>query len=272
MWFEWVQSEYPEPNNRRAFVDDLLDRLDAKEHLGRDLSVVLGHLFLGHRRRDARAWLRGDSLPEAVLDDLGLVEPDPDAPPEDEAREVVGALCRLAGPNIPVIFTFDQIEALQTDRQDKAALFAFGRVVMELFQATRNVLVVSCVLASFMDELREGMLRAAWDRLAMHNEQLESVDWPKAKKLIATRLDANPALRERRTGKDALWPLDEAALKAQIGTIGEAPEPVMNRRMSCGGIKRSQCSAMSFVFRAAGTSFTGKNCFTSGEMICFILF
>jgi hypothetical protein len=231
MWREWVHSEHPKPDDLRAFIDELLDRIDAREHLGRDLSVVLGYLFLGEHRRDARAWLRGDSLPESALEALGLVSPPADVPPEDQAREVVGALCRLAGPTIPVVFAFDQIEALQTDRQDKSALFAFGRVVMELFQATRNVLIVSCVLSTFLDDLQDGMLRAAWDRLAMHREALESLDWPTATRLIAARLDASPALRGLRVDKEALWPLEESALRKRLSPLGESPRRILG---ACG--------------------------------------
>jgi hypothetical protein len=50
-------------------------------------------------------WLRGDSLPEGILDRLGVVtsDPDSDEDPEGRARRTVLALCRLASP-LPFVF------------------------------------------------------------------------------------------------------------------------------------------------------------------------
>lgn len=222
MWIEWAQATFP-GEKFEEFLDELFDKVDAHEQLGRDLCLVLRQFLLGRRRLDARAWLRGDSLPEAALQKLGLAEPESDRDPEGEAAEVVGALCRLAGPGIPVILTFDQIEALQADRDDFAAIHAFGNVAMALVQSTRNVLIVSSVLNSFREILEQRMLRAAWDRLSMRRVQLDTLRWPEVAALLKSRLDAAEALRKSREGRPTLWPFAEETLRERINEVGETP-------------------------------------------------
>lgn len=222
MWMEWARAEFP-GDAFEDFLDRLFDRVDSQEQLGRDLCVVLRSFLLDRRRSDARAWLRGDSLPESALGKLGLAEPDADQDPEGVAAEVVGALCRLAGPGIPVVLTFDQIEALQADRDDFAAITAFGNVVMRLVQSTRNVLIVASVLSSFREVLEERMLRAAWDRLSMRQVQLDTLRWPEVVALLQSRLDASESLRSLRQEKPALWPLSEEAVQERTNPIGETP-------------------------------------------------
>jgi hypothetical protein len=66
-------------------------------------------------RRLCRAWLKGDRLSESQRDLLNLAQLPPDSLEDDwaeaEARQIVGAVTRLAAPS-PVVFCFDQIEAL----------------------------------------------------------------------------------------------------------------------------------------------------------------
>ena len=146
LWWQWLNEEFPNPIDLEHTVEDLFERLDPDGQLGRDLCKVLTHLLLERQRRDARAWLLGDSLPEEVLRalNLGQDDEDDDDTQEDKARRTVVALCHLAGPKIPVVLCFDQVEALQVHPQDEAGLFAFGQLVMSLYQQTSNVLLISC--------------------------------------------------------------------------------------------------------------------------------
>ncbi|MFO0959163.1 MAG: ATP-binding protein [Isosphaeraceae bacterium] len=222
MWLEWARQEFP-GDAFEDFLDDLFDRIDAQEQLGRDLCMVLRHFVQGRKRLDARAWLRGDSLPGSALERLGLAEPEADVDPEGEAAEVVGALCRLAGPGIPVVLTFDQIEALQADREDYAAIHAFGHVIMGLVQSTRNVLIISSVLSTFRNILEQRMLRAAWDRLSMQQAQLDKLGWSEVSALLGSRLRASERLGPLREGKPSLWPFTEGEVQARIDRVGETP-------------------------------------------------
>ncbi|MGE3820016.1 MAG: ATP-binding protein, partial [Isosphaeraceae bacterium] len=219
LWFEWLRDSHSAPGEFESTLNDLIDQVNLQARLGHDLWVVLVHLLLGRHRREATAWLRGDPLPSQALDRLGLAPEPSDSEPEDQARVTVAALCRLAGRKVPVVFCFDQIEALQVDRSDVAALFAFGRMVMELFQETENVLILACVQISFIDVLREAVLKPAWDRLAMERLAIAPLRWEEASKLIVSRLDAPPALRSLRQSRrdQPLWPLDPDRLKIRIG-------------------------------------------------------
>ena len=93
--------------------------MDSAGRLSYNLRVALGHLLLGRHRGLAAAWLRGESLPEEALRKLEIMpEPDGDDELEDQARQLVTALSCLATAELPIIFCFDQIEALQLDPQD----------------------------------------------------------------------------------------------------------------------------------------------------------
>jgi len=72
---------------------------------------------------------------------------------EDEAREMVLSLCRLASPLMPVAFCFDQIEALQTSKDDEESLFLFEEVKG---QRHTGVKVVDGILAKSRE--RDGMI------------------------------------------------------------------------------------------------------------------
>jgi len=82
---------------------------------GEELMQVLEAYHGNKHRRLCRAWLKGDRLSENQLELLNLpqypMENFEEDWAEDEARKFVGAVTRLAAPS-PVVFCFDQIEAL----------------------------------------------------------------------------------------------------------------------------------------------------------------
>ena len=238
---------------RRSFVEDLLrevdggtsqlerillrrlgeNRLSKELQLSRDLCKVLGHLMMGRHLRDARAWLLGDPLPESALSTLDLASSPDDDDLEDQAQRVVLDLCRLAGPKIPVVLCFDQIEALLVDPNDRTPFAVLGQVIMKLFNGTSNLLLISCVQSTFVDHLKldqPGSVSApAAARMAVHQASLSPLRWDHAMRLIRARLSADSglaSLRESRT--ETLWPLDEGELKQAVGARGCTPRKILS--------------------------------------------
>jgi hypothetical protein len=154
--------------------------------LPRDLLVVLDHLMYDGSVRDASAWLAGESLPSLVLDELE-VGPEPEDR-EEAAREVVTALSRLAGSTLPVVFCFDQVEALQHARDDRNAFFRFARMAADLHDADENVCLITCLQSGLMDSFRTSVRDADWQRIAKREASLETLDRAQVEKIVELRL------------------------------------------------------------------------------------
>jgi hypothetical protein len=188
--------------------------------------TVVGHLLLERHTHEARAWLRGDELPDAALARLEAGQSDlEDVGQEDQARETVLALSRLIGPRVPLVFCFDQVEALQINPRDDVGLFAFGQVVTTLHDQTNNVLLISCIQSSFADLLKQSVSGAARDRLNSRGEDvaLTLLTPPEARLLLEARLktclgDYPELARANRDG--TFWPLQEEDLTAALGPVG----------------------------------------------------
>jgi hypothetical protein len=169
----------------------------ANLRLPRDLLVVLDHLMYDGAVRDASAWLAGESLPDSVLGALGV-----GAEPEDReeaSREIVTALCRLAGSTLPVVFCFDQVEALQHAGDDRNALFRFARMAADLHDADENVCVITCLQVALDEMFRKAVRTADLDRIAKRRATLEQLDRSQVEKLVRLRLDEVAELRELRS-------------------------------------------------------------------------
>jgi hypothetical protein len=189
-------------------VDELLDRVAESAELGFDLRRILGHLVFRRHRAEARAWLRGDSLPEDSVARLGLSAP-ADVDPEDAARDVVLGVCRLSERSLPMVLCFDQVEALQAHTGDTSAFFRLGGMLATLFEADDTLLLLTCVQSSMLGDFREAIREADWVRLARAETTLEPL-WPEqAHLLVRRRLEAVPSLAPlRRQHPDhPLWPL-----------------------------------------------------------------
>lgn len=196
--------------------------------LPRDLGVVLEHVVHGRNLRDAYAWLRGDSLPEHLLEMLGIAG-DTDADREATSREVVLGLCKLAPRTLPVVFCFDQVEALQRAKDDDAAFFAFGRMAADLCDADPNVFVLTCVQTTLFKRFESSMRDADYQRLAKRVLALEALSAELIDKLLVARLkecDPLTALRAAARGKD-LYPFLPADLKALRQTTPPAARKVL---------------------------------------------
>ncbi len=178
----------------------------------RDLSVGLLHLLEGRQIRDSAAWLRGEGLPDEVLNSLRLSSPGPDDDPEVTSRYVVMALCELIRPGV-VVFCMDQIEAVMSSAGDRDGPHAFGRLVSCLVDETRNAGVICCEQSSFKILMEQILDEAARSRALGRRAAILPLSWEQAQRLIAARLATVPELAAERTTHGGCWPLAESEIR-----------------------------------------------------------
>lgn len=181
----------------QATLAQQVAELTTSLNLPRNLSLIVEHLTLNRSVRDAAAWLAGESLPESALAQLGL-GPDLEEDPEQAARDTVTALCRLAGATLPIVFCFDQVEALQRSSDDKEAFFRFGQMAADLHDTDPNVFLVTCLQSAVLDLFNAAIRKADKDRMAKRHAVLEPLTASQVEQLMRARLDAFPELRELR--------------------------------------------------------------------------
>jgi len=224
-WYEYMLQEHPDG------LKTLIDRIASDLDLDRNTHVALEHLAFCRHRRDLQAWLCGDSLPEAALARLDLEQPDEgDVEREDQARRAVVMLCRLAGNNLPIAIGFDQVEALETGPEDRAALFAFGQLVSTLHDSTSNVLIISAVQSSFADRLTTEARAADRDRMTSFGQMnLPPLERIEARELIRQRVLASDEPLPLVAQTEEFWPLVETDLAQLFSTGSVTPRKLLTR-------------------------------------------
>jgi hypothetical protein len=170
-------------------ITDLIETIRTDSRLSPNLSQALQHLIHQRHGPDVLAWLKGYSLPETAYSKLQIRPPDETDDPEDLAREMILELCRLAGPTIPVVLSFDQIEALQRYPKDIEGLFRFGQAIRTLHDETSNLLLVTCIQTSFLGELRKAVAFPDFDAMSCHVLTLGTLRGNQALKVISSRID-----------------------------------------------------------------------------------
>ena len=170
---------------------DIFDVLEGDEKLSFELKRVLQHFILGRHLGLVHGWLRGDSLAEADLATLGLKAAQDDEDPEGESRDLVLSLIRLTGRGTPVVFCFDQLEALLPKPNDVTGLHAFGTMASALHDETENSLLISCIMSDFVDQLK-GVTGSNYARVAGVQRALPGVTYEQAERLIKARLALVP--------------------------------------------------------------------------------
>ena len=207
-------------------LDGLLERigppqaLQDKLGLSYGLLTVLTHFRENRYRAQCAAWLRGEPLPEALIEKLGLAgDETEELSLEDQANQVVLHLCRMVAP-LPMVFCFDQVEALETVPGDLTGLHAFGKAVVDLHAELTNLAAISSMQLSFSTLLEEKLDRYIFDRLSLHRAQLNPLSWKQGQEVLRKRLDSDPELAQLRAEQRSgpFWPLQEAALKELFGT------------------------------------------------------
>jgi hypothetical protein len=193
--------------DKEALTQHVSD-VSVKLSLPRDLGVVIEHLVLNRSVRDAGAWLAGDSLPESALNELGLGADTLDER-EEAARATVTALCRLAGETLPIVFCFDQVEALQRSTNDEEAFFHFGRMAADLHDTDPNVFLVTCLQSAVLEQFRHAVRDADYQRIAKRHVVLDNLDKSQLQKLLRARLDVSADLAPLRAKRatDLFFPL-----------------------------------------------------------------
>lgn len=214
-------------------LDGLLEKIGSSEQvkqklgLSYGLSSVLTNYRENRFRGPCAAWLRGDALPDSMIEKLELAgEEAGDISPEERSNQAVLKLCRLFAP-LPVVFCFDQVEALETVPGDLSGLHAFGKAVADLHAELTNLVVISSMQSSFAVRLEEKLDRYIFDRLSLHRAELHPLSWRQGHEVLRKRLDSQPEiarLRSLESAKqavnqpdEALWPLREAAMKQLFG-------------------------------------------------------
>lgn len=209
----------------RQLLASLLVRSNLSSNLGRALELVVRRKYL----LDAVSWLKGESIPESRLNRLELVrDRENEEDPEDVAREFVLAMMNLAGPSIPVVLCFDQVEALQRYKQgDLDSLYKFGQAVGTLHDKTKNVLLVSCIQSFFMEVLKTAVMSSDYDRLCARNQTLNPLSLDQAIALVNARLKPfkNPGPGKEETLRKVL----ETDLQEFVGARGEVARKVLSR-------------------------------------------
>jgi hypothetical protein len=168
-------------------------------------------------------------LPESALDRLGLTE-EVDEEPEERARKIILSLTRLTGSEIPLVFCFDQVEALQSHPQDLAGLYKFGQMIGFLRDETRNAVLISCILSTFLTTLNQAIISSDRDRLAVFGERsLAPLTPAEAKSLVQARLNAVDELRRLRlTNQDRFWPLRESDVDEALRLKKDTPRALLS--------------------------------------------
>lgn len=222
-WYEYMLDE--QPDDLRNLMDKIATNLD----LDRNTAVAFTHIAFGRHKRDLRAWLAGASLPQAALERMDLAQDEgTDEEREDQSRQVVLMLCRLAGNGLPIVLSFDQVEALQRAPGDRDALFAFGQLMSSMHDGTSNVLLVSCVQSAFATELKDHAREADYDRMtSLGKLSLDPLGRAQAEQLIAARLGTLVESAATGASRSACWPLEPAELDELLAKGAVTPRKLL---------------------------------------------
>ncbi len=224
-WYEFMLE------NDQPGLKQLLDQIADALHLDRNTAVAFEHIAFGRHLRDLRAWLSGDSLPEAALVRMDLAQDEgTDEEREDQSRQIVLMLCKLAGNGLPIVISFDQVEALQIAPGDRDGLFAFGQLTSTLHDNTSNVLIVSCVQSAFVSEMRAHARQADYDRmLSFASWPLNPLNRDQSLKLIQARLNHFDHSEQSDIPTTAGWPLGSAEFDALfVSNVGISPRKLLS--------------------------------------------
>jgi len=136
----------------------------------------------------------------------------------------------LTGPDIPLVFCFDQVEALQSHPQDLAGLYKFGQMIGFLRDETHNSLLISCILSQFLATLNQAIISSDRDRLAVFGERsLASLTPSEAKQLIEARLNASAELQAlHQADHDRFWPLLESDVDEALRLKKDTPRALLS--------------------------------------------
>ena len=183
MWWENLRDEHDDD------IDELLFSLGQQENLSPNFVRVLTHFVRNRHRLEVAGWLRGDALTDSAYERLEIAPCDPESDPETDARRVLTDLMKLAGPEVPLVLCFDQVEALQNDRSDTRPFFAYAQLLVNLHGADTNLVLISCMQTEFSREIVSAVPEYARARIQSYATcSLTPLDIGQARELLALRL------------------------------------------------------------------------------------
>lgn len=178
-----------------------------------DFRTVIEWFIRGEHRRHVRAFLGGGLVTEAGFHALfGNVDPSHYGPDhEDDAFAAVVALCHVAGPQIPIVFCFDQIEAIEVEDSRYKPVWYLAQAVANLTDEA-PVATISCVLSMFAnDEIR------VQDRprlISGGQTALQRLDAKQMRLVVRSRVAAHASTADA-AGDDCQWPFVDSDLLFQ---------------------------------------------------------
>ncbi len=196
----------------------------------RNLSMVLQHLFLGRHRLDAKAWLRGDSLPEAALEKMrvGRDAAETSSRSKTARAKLCGRSAVWARRFRSSFASIKRSKRCGLEANQEIGLDLFGRMIADLLDENPNAVAVSCVQTAFLTDLRRYVREADRDRFMREVVLLDELSPNQCGEVATHLLDSEPglaALGPRKSARAAgkLWPLDELALKKKLSEGPRTP-------------------------------------------------
>jgi hypothetical protein len=214
-------------------LDELLIRLQNHESLSARFTHVLKHLVLREHRLDVTAWLRGEPLTDAAYQRLGIAADSIDEDLEQTSRDLLRDFMRLAGKAVPLVLCFDQVEALQTSPDDTDAFFKYGKLISNLADADKNLVLISCLQSSCYDLLLQVVPAADMDRMKSYAAlSLQPLDTHQARSLLEARLNTSRMNQEKPAGVDSIWPFNMNLVEEMVGTKGCTPRSLLQQAVT----------------------------------------
>jgi hypothetical protein len=207
-------------------MEEMTGIIQSESRLSSNLCRAFQLLIRGRHLREVIDWLKGYSLPESRYAELALHPPDDPDDPEDISREMILELCRLAGPAIPVVLCFDQIEALQRYPKDIEGIFRFGQAVRTLHDETSNLLLVISIQSSFLGELKEAVAVPDFDAMSCYKTSIVPLKRDEALRVMASRVNALP---DSLSDKDALFQVMKPQLAGFVDENGKTCRAILSR-------------------------------------------
>lgn len=211
----------------QSLLTRMLTRRNPAESIGTlsyGLATVLDHYRAGRYQPWCIAWLKGEVLPEHILEKLELViDETEETSLEEQAHQLVLELCRFASPAVAV-FCFDQVEALETSPGDKEGLLAFGKAVTALHAELNNAVLISLIQTSFLPALEKGQSYIL-DRLSQNRAELHQLNREQAQALLLDRLNGDSdlvALRQEHIDAP-LWPIPQEKISDLFRDVPRCP-------------------------------------------------
>ncbi len=199
--------------------------IQSESRLSSNLCRAFQLLICKRHIRDVLGWLKGHPLPESVYAELALHPPDDTDDPEDISREMILELCRLAGPTVPVVLCFDQIEALQRYPKDIEGIFRFGQAVRTLHDETSNLLLVISIQSSFLGELKEAVAVPDFDAMSCHKTSIVPLKRDEALQVMSSRINSLP---DSQADKDALLHIMKPKLAGFVDENGKTCRAILS--------------------------------------------